>query len=102
MTLVTGSTPEWGYEKSSVKDMLHEPFSSRPVDRGAGAVGTNKRFLEDSHDKPLPVLSGPLLYIQRPCVAIYREWQGQGSSVTRFSLLGLQRLAALSSNLQKA
>jgi hypothetical protein len=26
MAFITGSTPEWGYEKSSVKDMLQSPF----------------------------------------------------------------------------
>jgi hypothetical protein len=49
MAFITGSTPEWGYEKSSVQDMLQEPFPSRPVDCEAGAVGTNKRLPEDEN-----------------------------------------------------
>ena len=61
MAFITGSTPVWGYEKSAVKDMLQGPFSSRLVDCVAGAVGTNGRLLEDSHDKPLPALAGPAI-----------------------------------------
>jgi hypothetical protein len=64
MALITGSTSIWGDEKSFVKDMLQETFPSRPVDCGAGAVGTNRRFFEDSHDRHLPVWLGPLFYIQ--------------------------------------
>jgi hypothetical protein len=80
MAFITGSTPERGYEKSSVKDMLQEPFSSRPVDCGAGAVGTNGRLVEDSHDKHLLVSAGSnTIHLNLPCVATYREWRGQGS-----------------------
>jgi hypothetical protein len=61
MAFITGSTPVWGYEKSAVKDMLQEPFSSGPVDCVAGTVGTNRRVLEDSHDKPLPIFAGPAI-----------------------------------------
>ena len=68
MALITRSTPEWGYEKNSVKDLLQEPFYSRPVDCVAGAVGTNRRLSEDSHDKHLPVLAGPaIVHPNLPC-----------------------------------
>jgi len=71
MAFITGSTPVWGYEKSAVKDMLQQAFSSRPVDCGAGAAGTNGRLLEDSHDKPLPALAGSaIVHPNLPCVAI--------------------------------
>ena len=80
MTLITGFTPEWADEKSSVKDMLQEPFSSRPVNCRAGAVWANRGLLEDSHDKPLPVLAGSdIVHPNFPCVAMtYHGWRGQG------------------------
>jgi hypothetical protein len=81
MALIKGSTPIWRDEKSFVKDMLQEPFSSRPVDCVAGTVGTNRRLLEDSHDKPLAVLAGSnTIHPNLPRVAMtHREWRGQGT-----------------------
>jgi hypothetical protein len=45
MPFITGSTPIWGVEKGFVKDMFQKPFSSRPVDFVASAVGPNGRLL---------------------------------------------------------
>jgi len=64
MALITGSTLIWRDEKSFVKDMLQETFPSRPVDCGAGAVGTNRRFIEDSHTNISQFWLGPLFDIQ--------------------------------------
>jgi hypothetical protein len=38
--------------------MLQETFSFRPVDCGAGAVGTNRRLPEDIHNIPVHILAG--------------------------------------------
>jgi hypothetical protein len=40
IAFVTGLAAEWAYEKNSVKDVLQEPFSSRPVGSSAGAIRT--------------------------------------------------------------
>ena len=64
MAFITGSTPVWGYEKSAVKDMLQEPFSSRPVDCVAGAVGTTEDFFKIVMTNLSQPRLGPLLYIQ--------------------------------------
>jgi hypothetical protein len=37
------------YEKNSVKDLLQEPFSSRPVGLSAGAIRTGGGASEDRH-----------------------------------------------------
>jgi hypothetical protein len=41
-----------------VQDMLQETFSFRPVDCEAGAVGTNRRLPEDTHNIRLHIPAG--------------------------------------------
>jgi hypothetical protein len=74
IALVTGFATVRADEKDGVKNVLQESFSSGPMGRGAGAVGTNRRFIEDSHDKHLPILPGAaILHPNLPSVATYRE-----------------------------
>jgi hypothetical protein len=49
IALVTGFATVRADEKDGVKNVLQESFSSGPMGRGAGAVGTNRRFIEDRH-----------------------------------------------------
>jgi hypothetical protein len=41
-----------------VQDMLQEALSFRPVDCGAGAIGTNRRLPEDTHNIRLHIPAG--------------------------------------------
>jgi hypothetical protein len=86
MAFITGSTPEGRDEKSSVKNMLQESLSSRPVDCRAGAVGTNRRLLEDSHDKHLPVSAGvAIVHPNLPSVARTTSLQSASQPFRHFN-----------------
>jgi hypothetical protein len=62
-----------------VEDLLQEPFSSRLMHCVAGAVGTNRRLFELTHDKHRSVLTGcTIVHLNLSFVATCFERPGHG------------------------